>query len=197
MRGARATPWLDAPPYGLVAELRRRSRRHPSFARSAWLRPLARGRLRRLRRAVSVFGFHLAAVDLRQNSDVHERVVAELFSAARPDIDYLSLDEPARIKLLAEELRTRPPAGLALPQVLRRNHRRTRDHAHRRRDAPALRRRLHPELHHLEERRRIRHTRGRAAGQGSRAAASARRRGSPSTSFRCSKPSATCATPAR
>ena len=30
--------------------------------------------------------FHLAAVDLRQNSDVHERVVAELFSAARPDV---------------------------------------------------------------------------------------------------------------
>ena len=35
---------------------------------------LARGRLRHLRRAVAVFGFHLAPVDLRQNSDVHERV---------------------------------------------------------------------------------------------------------------------------
>ena len=32
---------------------------------------LARGRLRKLRRAVDVFGFHLASLDLRQNSDVH------------------------------------------------------------------------------------------------------------------------------
>ena len=67
---------------------------------------LARGRLRRLRRAVSVFGFHLAPVDLRQNSDVHERVVAELFAAARPEIDYASLDEAARIRLLVGELAT-------------------------------------------------------------------------------------------
>ena len=37
---------------------------------------LARGRLRKLRRAVDVFGFHLASIDMRQNSDVHERVVA-------------------------------------------------------------------------------------------------------------------------
>ena len=31
-----------------------------------------------MRRAVDVFGFHLAALDLRQNSDVHEAVVGEL-----------------------------------------------------------------------------------------------------------------------
>ncbi len=67
---------------------------------------LARGRLRSLRRAVQVFGFHLAAVDLRQNSDVHERVVAELFAAARPEVDYRALDEDARIGLLATELGT-------------------------------------------------------------------------------------------
>ena len=45
---------------------------------------LARGRLRALRRAVDVFGFHLASLDLRQNSDVHERVVAELVEAGGP-----------------------------------------------------------------------------------------------------------------
>jgi len=67
---------------------------------------LARGRLRRLRRAVGVFGFHLAALDLRQNSDVHERVVAELFAAARPDVRYSSLDEAGRVRLLVEELAT-------------------------------------------------------------------------------------------
>ena len=39
---------------------------------------VARGRLRALQRAVDVFGFHLAPIDLRQNSDVHERTVAEI-----------------------------------------------------------------------------------------------------------------------
>ena len=67
---------------------------------------LARGRLRHLRRAASVFGFHLASVDLRQNSEVHERVVAELFAAARPGVDYLALDEAARVELLTGELAT-------------------------------------------------------------------------------------------
>ncbi|MCB1915018.1 MAG: phosphoenolpyruvate carboxylase [Rhodocyclaceae bacterium] len=63
---------------------------------------LARGRLRRLRRAVSVFGFHLASLDLRQNSDVHERVVAELLEVARPGTAYRALGEEARIALLAQ-----------------------------------------------------------------------------------------------
>ena len=49
---------------------------------------IARGRLRALQRAVDVFGFHLAPLDLRQNSDVHERTVAELFAAATPGLDY-------------------------------------------------------------------------------------------------------------
>jgi len=77
--------------------------------------PLARGRLRRLRRAVSVFGFHLAPIDLRQNSEVFERVVAELLHAARPQIDYSALDEDARIALLLEELGSARP--LASPFV--------------------------------------------------------------------------------
>lgn len=72
---------------------------------------LARGRLRRLRRAVDVFGFHLAPIDLRQNSDVHERSVAELLAKARPEIDYKSLNEQARIDLLINELATPRPLG--------------------------------------------------------------------------------------
>ena len=67
-------------------------------------RPLARGRLRLLRRAVDVFGFHLAAIDLRQNADVHERVVGELFEVAGPGTGYLAHDEAARIALLAAEI---------------------------------------------------------------------------------------------
>ena len=75
---------------------------------------LARGRLRALRRAVDVFGFHLAPLDLRQNSDVHERTVAELFAAATPGVDYLELDEEARVALLRSELRFAAPVGLAV-----------------------------------------------------------------------------------
>ena len=70
---------------------------------------LARGRLRRIRRAVSVFGFHLAPIDLRQNSEVHERVVAELLEVAHPGTAYLDLDEPSRIALLSEELASARP----------------------------------------------------------------------------------------
>jgi phosphoenolpyruvate carboxylase len=70
-------------------------------------RQLARGRLRQLRRAVKVFGFGLAPVDLRQNSDVHERVVAELLARARPGLDYLAMDEVQRSTLLLEELHSR------------------------------------------------------------------------------------------
>ena len=70
--------------------------------------PLARGHLRALRRAVDVFGFHLASLDLRQNSDVHERVVAELVEAAGLG-DYRALDESGRVALLVQELgNTRP-----------------------------------------------------------------------------------------
>ena len=76
-------------------------------------RILARGRLRALRRALDVFGFHLAPLDLRQNSDVHERTVAELFAAAEPGVDYLKLDEEARIALLAQG--TRSPRPLCSP----------------------------------------------------------------------------------
>ncbi|MEN2989856.1 phosphoenolpyruvate carboxylase [Tistrella sp. BH-R2-4] len=70
---------------------------------------LARGRLRRLRRAVDCFGFHLAALDLRQNADVHERSVAELLEVAEPGTDYTALDEAARVALLARELATARP----------------------------------------------------------------------------------------
>ena len=55
------------------------------------------------------FGFHLASLDIRQNSAVHERTVAELIDAAMPGMSYLALNEEARIALLTSELRnTRP-----------------------------------------------------------------------------------------
>ncbi|MGB5077513.1 MAG: phosphoenolpyruvate carboxylase [Sphingorhabdus sp.] len=62
------------------------------------------GALGRLIRAVEIFGFHLATLDLRQNSDVHERVIAEILKTAGVASDYASLDEPARVELLVTEL---------------------------------------------------------------------------------------------
>ncbi|UZK71080.1 phosphoenolpyruvate carboxylase [Sphingomonas sp. S1-29] len=67
------------------------------------------GALGRLIRAVEVFGFHLATLDLRQNSAVHERVVAELLKGAGVEADYLSLDEDARVALLRRELESPRP----------------------------------------------------------------------------------------
>lgn len=70
------------------------------------------GALSRLIRAVDVFGFHLATLDLRQNSAVHERVIAELLAAAGACDDYAALDEGARVALLRRELATpRPLVG--------------------------------------------------------------------------------------
>ena len=61
---------------------------------------LAAPRLRPLMRAVQVFGFHLATVDLRQSSDKHEAVLAELMRVAKIEPDYSALDEAARRALL-------------------------------------------------------------------------------------------------
>ena len=74
---------------------------------------IARGRLRQLRRAVDCFGFHLARLDIRQNSAVHERTVAELFDAAIPGMSYLALGEEARVNLLVSELRSARPLSSA------------------------------------------------------------------------------------
>lgn len=70
---------------------------------------LARGRLRALLTAARTFRFHLAPLDLRQNSDVHERVVAELLAKAGAHPDYRAAPEEAREALLVRELATPRP----------------------------------------------------------------------------------------
>ncbi|MET0700595.1 MAG: phosphoenolpyruvate carboxylase, partial [Mycobacterium sp.] len=70
---------------------------------------LADDRLARLREAVRTFGFHLSGLDMRQNSDVHEEVVAELLAWAGVHEDYASLPEDERVELLVTELSTRRP----------------------------------------------------------------------------------------
>ncbi|MBV9286895.1 MAG: phosphoenolpyruvate carboxylase [Hyphomicrobiales bacterium] len=97
-------PIHDAPVYGSVEEL---AADLDTIARSLTANGaaiVARGRLRALGRAVDAFGFHLAPIDLRQNSDVHERTVAEILAAAMPALDYRRLSEEERIGLLRREL---------------------------------------------------------------------------------------------
>lgn len=61
-------------------------------------------RLGPLIRAVEVFGFHLATVDLRQSSDKHEAVVADLLAHARIETDYSALAEEDKQTLLLRML---------------------------------------------------------------------------------------------
>lgn len=95
-------PVGDAPPYlypnELVADL---VIIHKSLVANG-SSDLADGRLRDLTRSVNCFGLHLASLDLRQNSSVHESVISELFDVV--GIDYVKINENQRIELLAAEL---------------------------------------------------------------------------------------------
>ncbi|KQQ89072.1 phosphoenolpyruvate carboxylase [Massilia sp. Leaf139] len=61
-------------------------------------------RLAGLMRAAHIFGFHLASLDMRQTSDVHERVLAELFEKAQVEADYAALSEDEKVRLLLGEI---------------------------------------------------------------------------------------------
>ena len=103
------------PPYGSPGELKAdlETIRHSLVETGSGI--LARGRLQRLIRAVDCFGFHLASLDLRQNSAVHERTIAELLEAVLPGTDYLALDEAGRVAVLERELDSARP--LASPFI--------------------------------------------------------------------------------
>ena len=70
---------------------------------------LARGRIAYLRRAAEVFGFHLAPLDMRQHSAIHEQTVAELFSRSGGKANYKDLDEAARREVLLVALQAGKP----------------------------------------------------------------------------------------
>lgn len=76
---------------------------------------MTEARLRPLRRAVEVFGFHLATLDLRQSSDRHEDTLGELLGVARVAGDYKSLDERRKQEVLLGLLRD--PRPLRVPTV--------------------------------------------------------------------------------
>jgi phosphoenolpyruvate carboxylase len=76
---------------------------------------IASQRLEPMIRAVEVFGFHLATVDLRQSSDKHEETIAELLSTARIVENYAGLGEAEKQQLLMELLCD--PRPVRLPGV--------------------------------------------------------------------------------
>ena len=65
---------------------------------------LARGRLANLRRSAQIFGFHLAPLDMRQHSAIHEQTVSELLACGTTIKNYAELDEAARRVVLLEIL---------------------------------------------------------------------------------------------
>ena len=62
-----------------------------------------------VRRRVSIFGAHLCGLDMRQNSAVHEHVVADLLAQADVCENYAALAEPERVAVLEAELRSPRP----------------------------------------------------------------------------------------
>ncbi len=103
-RGAPLAPLVNGAPYhradGLLADLEVVA---ASLAAHGG-KVMVGNRLDRLIRAVRIFGFHLATLDLRQNADVHARVIAELLSVAGVTADYGGLGDVERVTLLGEEL---------------------------------------------------------------------------------------------
>ena len=96
-------------PYVQAQEFLADLRTIESSLRSHHAQALADQRLHPLIRAVEVFGFHLATVDLRQSSDKHEEVVAELLATARVHPGYAQLDEAAKRTLLLQLLNDARP----------------------------------------------------------------------------------------
>lgn len=71
-------------------------------------------RLNQLIQAVEIFGFHLATVDLRQSSDVHEAVLSELYTRSMTHFkgqifNYAQLSEEDKVELLLSELKNSRP----------------------------------------------------------------------------------------
>ncbi len=62
-------------------------------------------RLGKLTKAIETFGFHLATIDIRQSSDVHEAVIKELFHKAGYDFNYDELTEEEKVTTLLDELK--------------------------------------------------------------------------------------------
>lgn len=57
---------------------------------------------------VEIFGFHLASIDLRQDSSINEACVAELLAQAKVEEAYSQLDEASKVQCLLHQLTQEP-----------------------------------------------------------------------------------------
>ncbi len=96
-------------PYGSAATFAADLRTIDESLRQHHGQALATQRLHPLIRALDVFGFHLASVDLRQSSDKHEEVLAELLVVARLCDNYAGCNETEKCALLLRLLRDARP----------------------------------------------------------------------------------------
>lgn len=55
-----------------------------------------------------IFGFHLASIDLRQDSSINEACVAELLAQSKVEENYSQLDEASKIQCLLHQLTQEP-----------------------------------------------------------------------------------------
>ncbi len=130
----------EAKPYAAAAELRADlDVLHRSLLANG-SSMLARGRLRDLRRAVDVFGFHLAGLDLRQNSDVHARTVGELLEAAGAGVRLCGACRVGARHAAARRAPHRPSARVSVHHLFGSDAFGAGDSAHRRGDVPPVRR---------------------------------------------------------
>ncbi|MGI3902519.1 MAG: phosphoenolpyruvate carboxylase [Janthinobacterium lividum] len=111
--GAHHPPRIALPPYAGPQELAADLALMAASLRQHHGAALVDLRLGPLQRAVDVFGFHLATVDLRQSSDRHEETLAELMATAGVEPRYPALDEAAKRSLLLRLLGE--PRPLRLP----------------------------------------------------------------------------------
>lgn len=89
----------DSARYVADLDLLDRSLRASGFAEAA-----DDGRLSRVRVLARVFGFRLAALDVREHSRVHEEAVAELLRLGKLEMDYAGLPEERKVEVLAAQL---------------------------------------------------------------------------------------------
>ena len=169
----RATPWRRRTPTcsaeEFLADLR-------TIATRCWrttARALVQQRLHPLIRAVEVFGFHLATVDLRQSSDQHEAVVAELLAVARIEPHYAQAGRSRQARAAAAACCTTRGRCACSARDYSRAHAQASSRSSRRaqRHARALRRAGDPPLHHQPHRDGERPAGGAAAAKGSGPAA--------------------------
>ncbi|MGQ9926330.1 MAG: phosphoenolpyruvate carboxylase [Chloroflexaceae bacterium] len=106
---------LAAYHYHAAAELERDLRLLATALDAVGAQRLARHFVHPLIRSLQTFGFHLAALDVRQNSHFHDLALGQLLAVAGcADHNVTTWDEPRRMALLEQELDSpRPFAGPA------------------------------------------------------------------------------------